>query len=138
MTNSEIKKEIASALPYGKWIKDKRILLESENKNFTEEVPDSSEVLAQQTAFGISAEDVNLIINAMATQGKEPVFSMGEDTPLAFLSERPRVLYDYFKQRFAQVTNPAIDPYREGVVMSLDTYLGPKGNILQPNADDAR
>jgi glutamate synthase (ferredoxin) len=63
---------------------------------------------------------------------------MGEDTPLAFLAQRPRVLYDYFKQRFAQVTNPPIDPLREGCVMSLDTFLGRKGNILQPTEDDAR
>ena len=63
---------------------------------------------------------------------------MGEDTPLAFLADRPRVMFDYFKQRFAQVTNPPIDPLREGVVMSLETYLGHKGNILQPTEDDAR
>lgn len=85
---------------------------------------DKETSLSTQQAFGISAEDVSMVISNMATQAKEPVFSMGEDTPLAFLSERPRVLFDYFKQRFAQVTNPPIDPYREGVVMSLDTFLG--------------
>ena len=63
---------------------------------------------------------------------------MGEDTPLAFLADRPRVMFDYFKQRFAQVTNPPIDPLREGVVMSLDVFLGRKGNILQPESEDAR
>lgn len=74
----------------------------------------------------------------MSVAGKEPVFSMGEDTPLPFLTERPRVMHDYFKQRFAQVTNPPIDSLREGVVMSLDTYLGAKGNILKEEPEHAR
>lgn len=74
----------------------------------------------------------------MAEGGKEPVFSMGEDTPLPFLTEKPRVMYDYFKQRFAQVTNPPIDSLREGVVMSLDTYLGAKGNLLTEVAEHAK
>jgi|TARA_B110000285_G_C15123239_1_gene618563 glutamate synthase (ferredoxin) len=74
----------------------------------------------------------------MADEGKEATFSMGEDTPLAFISQKPRVLYDYFKQRFAQVTNPPIDPLREGLVMSLDSVIGKKGNILQPKAEEAR
>ena len=94
--------------------------------------------MKQQAAFGISAEDVEVIIVPMSIAGKEPIFSMGEDTPLPFLTERPRVLHDYFKQRFAQVTNPPIDSLREGVVMSLDTYLGSKGNILKEEPDHAR
>jgi glutamate synthase (ferredoxin) len=91
-----------------------------------------------QTAFGITEEDVKIIIETMADEGKEATFSMGEDTPLAFISQKPRVLYDYFKQRFAQVTNPPIDPLREGLVMSLDAHLGKKGNILDPKPEEAR
>jgi len=94
--------------------------------------------MVQQAAFGISAEDVEVIIVPMSLAGKEPIFSMGEDTPLPFLTERPRVIHDYFKQRFAQITNPPIDSLREGVVMSLDTYLGAKGNILKEEAQHAR
>ena len=94
--------------------------------------------MVQQAAFGISAEDVEVIIVPMSLAGKEPIFSMGEDTPLPFLTERPRVIHDYFKQRFAQITNPPIESLREGVVMSLDTYLGAKGNILKEEAQHAR
>ena len=76
-------------------------------------------------AYGYSLEDVEMIIHAMAQDGKEPTFCMGDDIPLSILSARPHVLYDYFKQRFAQVTNPPIDPLREKLVMSLVTQLGP-------------
>ncbi|MGL6339424.1 MAG: glutamate synthase central domain-containing protein, partial [Waterburya sp.] len=95
-------------------------------------------LLQQQTAFGYTAEDVELIIQSMAINGKEPTFCMGDDIPLAVLSNKPRLLYDYFKQRFAQVTNPAIDPLRESLVMSLSMQLGAKGNILNLKAEDAR
>jgi glutamate synthase (ferredoxin) len=80
-------------------------------------------------------EDINIIIETLADDGAEATFSMGEDTPLAFISQKPRVLFDYFKQRFAQVTNPPIDPLREGLVMSLDVHLGKKGNILAPKPE---
>ena len=103
-----------------------------------ETLEEKNDVMVQQAAFGISAEDVEVIIVPMSLAGKEPIFSMGEDTPLPFLTERPRVIHDYFKQRFAQVTNPPIDSLREGVVMSLDTYLGAKGNILKEEAGHAR
>lgn len=132
-TNWEIKEEIATEKPYGEWVKEKRVTLESDGADgaySTEGSVLAADLLKEQAVFGISAEDVNVIITPMAEGGKEPVFSMGEDTPLPFLTERPRVMYDYFKQRFAQVTNPPIDSLREGVVMSLDTYLGAKGNLL--------
>lgn len=89
-------------------------------------------------AFGFSAEDVEMIIEAMAKDGKEPTFCMGDDIPLAVLSQQPHLLYDYFKQRFAQVTNPAIDPLREKLVMSLVTRLGKRGNLLIESPEDAR
>ncbi|HEY9749678.1 MAG TPA: glutamate synthase-related protein, partial [Allocoleopsis sp.] len=99
---------------------------------------EASELLQQQTAFGYTAEDVELIVEAMAAEGKEPTFCMGDDVPLAVLSDKPRLLYDYFKQRFAQVTNPPIDPLRESLVMSLSMLLGERGNLLEAKPDYAR
>jgi glutamate synthase (ferredoxin) len=93
--------------------------------------------LRYQTAFGYTAEDVEMIIQEMGAQGKEPTFCMGDDIPLAILSTKPRLLYDYFKQRFAQVTNPAIDPLREKLVMSLTMQLGDRGNLLEETAAGA-
>ena len=90
------------------------------------------DLLQQQTTFGFTAEDFDLIIESMAKEGKEPTFCMGDDIPLAILSEKPHLLYDYFKQRFAQVTNPPIDPLREKLVMSLEMNLGKRGSPLVP------
>jgi glutamate synthase (ferredoxin) len=127
--NWEIKERVAKAHPYGEWIKKYRKNLEA--KPFHEATTlDEKEVLIHQTAFGYTLEDVEMVIEAMAQDGKEPVFCMGDDAPLAFLSQRPRLLYDYFKQRFAQVTNPPIDPLREGTVMSLSMFLGERANLL--------
>ena len=80
-------------------------------------------------SFGYTVEDVERILGPMLVEGKEPIGSMGDDTPLAFLSSKPRLLYSYFKQRFAQVTNPAIDPIRERLVMSLTTLLGSRADL---------
>jgi glutamate synthase (ferredoxin) len=99
---------------------------------------DRQTLLRQQTAFGYSSEDVEMVIQPMAQDGKEATFCMGDDIPLAVLSEKPHLLYDYFKQRFAQVTNPAIDPLRESLVMSLKVELGQKGNLLDPKPEYAR
>ncbi|KAM0836082.1 hypothetical protein ACQ4PT_062543 [Festuca glaucescens] len=88
-------------------------------------------------AFGYSSEDVQMVIETMASQGKEPTFCMGDDIPLAVLSQKPHMLFDYFKQRFAQVTNPAIDPLREGLVMSLEVNIGKRGNILEVGPENA-
>lgn len=99
---------------------------------------DRQNLLRQQTAFGYSSEDVEMVIQPMAQDGKEATFCMGDDIPLAVLSEKPHLLYDYFKQRFAQVTNPAIDPLRESLVMSLKVELGEKGNLLDPKPEYAR
>lgn len=87
--------------------------------------------------FGYSTEDVQMVIENMASQGKEPTFSMGDDTPMAVLSQKSHWLYDYFKQRFAQVTNPAIDPLREGLVMSLEIAVGKKENLLEVGPQNA-
>jgi glutamate synthase (ferredoxin) len=91
---------------------------------------DAVGLIEAQAAAGYAAEDVSMIIESMAADGMEPTWSMGDDTPMPVLSGRPHLLYDYFKQRFAQVTNPAIDPLREGLVMSLEMTLGAKGNLL--------
>ncbi len=135
--NWDIKTQVAAQHPYGEWLKVHRVHLSAQG---FENIPHLSEeqLLQAQTAFGYSLEDVEMIIEDMAATGKEPTFSMGDDAPLAVLSTQPHPLYDYFKQRFAQVTNPAIDPLRESLVMSLDTYLGSKGNLLEIRPENAR
>ncbi|MCL6750317.1 glutamate synthase large subunit [Nostoc sp. CCCryo 231-06] len=99
---------------------------------------DKQTLLQFQTAFGYTTEDVEMVIHPMAIAGSEPTFCMGDDIPLAVLSTKPHLLYDYFKQRFAQVTNPAIDPLREKLVMSLKVELGERGNLLEPKPEYAR
>jgi glutamate synthase (ferredoxin) len=138
LKNWEIKQRIAQAHPYGDWLKQHR--QELAVQSFNRETPklEAQELLLYQTAFGYTAEDVELTIQDMAAQGKEPTFCMGDDIPLAVLSSKPHLLYDYFKQRFAQVTNPAIDPYRERLVMSLTTQLGERGNLLEAKPESAR
>ena len=89
---------------------------------------DSKPLIESQSFFGWGTEDVEVQISAMAAEGVEATFCMGDDAPLAALSEMPHTLYDYFKQRFAQVTNPPIDPLREGAVMSLNMFLGARGD----------
>jgi glutamate synthase (NADPH/NADH) large chain len=98
------------------------------------EVTPAEELLAWQRGFGYTREDVKMILAPMADSGKDPVWSMGDDTPLAFLAKTPRPMYAYFRQRFAQVTNPAIDPLREAVVVQLHTRLGPWSHMLDKNA----
>lgn len=127
--NWEIKQAIASGKPYGKWLKEYRLHLDRLPIKHEHKL-EKEELLRLQTAFGYSAEDVEMVISSMAKDGKEPTFCMGDDIPLAVLSNKPRLLYDYFKQRFAQVTNPPIDPLRESLVMSLQMHLGERGNLL--------
>eukprot|EP00898_Chlorokybus_atmophyticus_P004776 jgi/Chlat1/529/Chrsp103S01113 len=137
LENTAIKKSVAAGAPYKQWLQD--------NSHMLTAVPFAAEprmgaadLLTVQTAYGYSIEDVQLIIESMAAQAKEPTFCMGDDIPLAVLSQKAHLLYDYFKQRFAQVTNPAIDPLREGLVMSLEMTLGPKGNLLDLCPEDAK
>ena len=137
LRNWEVKQRVAKANPYGEWIQQHRQSIKPQNFG-TENLITSLELLQRQTAFGYTAEDLELIIQSMAINGKEPTFCMGDDIPLAVLSDKPRLLYDYFKQRFAQVTNPAIDPLRESLVMSLSMQLGGKGNLLNLKPEDAR
>lgn len=137
LRNWEIKQRVAKAKPYGKWVEQYRQTVTAQEFG-GENLLTAEELLRQQTAFGYTAEDLELIIQSMAINGKEPTFCMGDDIPLAVLSNKPRLLYGYFKQRFAQVTNPAIDPLRESLVMSLAMQLGPKGNILNLKPEDAK
>ncbi len=136
--NWEIKQVIAAQHPYGAWVEQYRQVIHSEQFQETPLWADPISALQQQTAFGYTAEDLEMVIVSMASQGKEPTFCMGDDTPLAILSDKPHLLYDYFKQRFAQVTNPPIDPLREKLVMSLGMSLGARGNLLEPQADAAK
>ena len=91
-------------------------------------------MLRRQQAFGYTHEDLRMLLAPMARAGEEPIGSMGTDTPLAVLSDRPRLLYDYFKQLFAQVTNPPLDAIREELVTSMESTIGPEGNLLEPRA----
>ncbi|KAK4281941.1 hypothetical protein QN277_013381 [Acacia crassicarpa] len=134
--NTEVKKRVALSNPYGEWVKGN--LRSPKPANFlSAAVMDNDGILRHQQAFGYSSEDVQMVIESMASQGKEPTFCMGDDIPLAALSQKPHMLFDYFKQRFAQVTNPAIDPLREGLVMSLEVNLGQRGNILEVGPENA-
>ncbi len=136
LTNWQIKQRISQLHPYGDWIQSQRQTLPA--GEFLQELQmEATTCLNQQVAYGYSAEDVEMVVQAMARDGKEPTFCMGDDIPLSILSSRSHVLYDYFKQRFAQVTNPAIDPLREKLVMSLGTQLGGRGNLLAHDAKSA-
>lgn len=137
LRNWDIKQRVARQNPYGEWVKQYR--QEIAQQKFSRDTQlDAEELLRQQTAFGYTAEDMEMIIQSMALMGKEPTYCMGDDIPLAVLSDKPRLLYDYFKQRFAQVTNPPIDPLRENLVMSLSMQLGAKGNLLDIKPQDAK
>ncbi len=130
LRNAAIKEEVAAAAPWSEWIENERIPLDrTDDPPLLAEVDD---LLTTQRVFGYSAEDARLIVNPMAGESKEPTWSMGDDAPLAVLSERVRPLSAYFRQRFAQVTNPPIDSLREKKVMALDAYIGPRANLGNP------
>jgi len=135
--NDEIKADICRRQHYRRWVEANSIQLEGFGGNIPPN-HDPESLLSQQLAAGYTREDTEVLIKPMATNGQEPIGSMGNDTPLAVLSDQPQLLYNYFKQIFAQVTNPAIDPIREQLVMSLTTYLGPEGNILDETPEHAR
>jgi glutamate synthase (NADPH/NADH) large chain len=131
ISDDELKKTICSQKPYGEWLNKYKIRLEElpqPRVMFTE--IDHDQIFKYQKVFGYSTEDLEAIIAPMALDGKEPIGSMGSDVPLAVLSDQPQHLSSYFKQLFAQVTNPPIDPIRERMVMSLGTFVGNNGNLL--------
>jgi glutamate synthase (ferredoxin) len=132
LRNWEVKREAAARYPYAAWLAEHRRSLAPGVWAEGQRLGDL-DLLQQQTAFGFTAEDLDLVIEDMAGSAKEPTYCMGDDIPLAVLSSKPHLLYDYFKQRFAQVTNPPIDPLREKLVMSLEMHLGRRGSALRPD-----
>ena len=136
--DGEIKEQLAKAHPYRDWLNENRVQLEK-LKSGRKVDNGVSNLNAKLVTFGFGQEDIDKTIIPMATAGQEPVAAMGNDTPLAVISDRPQVLFNYFRQQFAQVTNPAIDPIREELVMSLTEYIGAVGtNILTPDASNCK
>src|SRR6202451_1244183 len=131
VSDREIKQKLASRQPYAQWVKENQITIDQIPDPSRMHHPDAETLLRRQRAFGYSDEDLRMILGPMASKGEEPVGSMGTDTPLACLSDKPQSLFNYFKQLFAQVTNPPIDPIREEMVMSLISYIGSESNILE-------
>jgi len=136
--DSELKHKITTAQPYGKWLKENLVELDELPEAPHTPEPDHATVFHRQQAFGYSVEDLKIIMPPMAINGEEALGSMGTDTPLAVLSDKPQSLYAYFKQLFAQVTNPPLDAIREELVTSVLTTIGPEGNILRPGPDCCR
>ena len=136
--DGEIKETLAKTHPYREWLNENRVQLEKlkSGRHVDNSVRDLEQKLV---TFGFGKEDIERTIVPMATGGQEPVAAMGNDTPLAVISDRPQVFFNYFRQQFAQVTNPAIDPIREELVMSLTEYIGAVGtNILMPDASNCK
>ena len=133
ISDDEIKQRIATELPYNEWVKEHVIHLSEITQADESDVPAVEDLFKQQQAFGYTQEDLVRMIVPMAKDGKDPVGAMGADAPLAILSEKPQLLYNYFKQMFAQVTNPPIDSIREEMVTSTRVMLGNSGNLTDPN-----
>ncbi len=130
ISDEEVKSELAAEYPYQEWLDATQIHLADLPPEIGPMTPDSETLLDQQQAFGYNREDLKFFLDPMAEKGEDPVGSMGRDIPLAMLSDKPRMLYDYFFQNFAQVTNPPIDPIREELVMSLVSFIGPRPDLL--------
>jgi len=138
VSDDELKEELARAHPYRQWLKDNAIHLDDLPEPPYVHATNSTTVVLRQRAFGYTNEDLRLLLQPMAADGSEAIGSMGTDTPLAVLSPRPQLLYNYFKQLFAQVTNPPVDGIREELIMSSKTTIGPEENILEPSPECAR
>ncbi len=128
--DEEVKTELAKAHPYKEWLKRTQLVLEELRQVEARSVRTDVSLLDRQQAFGYTQEDLKLLMAPMAITGQEAVGSMGTDTPISVLSDKPKLLYSYFQQNFAQVTNPPIDPIREELVMSLVSFIGPRPNIF--------
>ena len=135
--DEEIKRRICTQKPYLEWVSKHMIHIDELPKPDFEHPIDHDAVLERQKIFGYTKEDINIVLRPMLTTGKEPVGSMGTDASLAILSEKPQMLFRYFKQLFAQVTNPPVDAIREELVMELATYLGPEQNLLDETPEHA-
>ena len=135
--DDEVKAQLAAEYPYGEWLQAGLIHLESlPEREHIVHTPQS--VARRQQTFGYTEEELRIIVEPMARAGAEPIGSMGTDTPIAVLSSRPRMIFDYFAQLFAQVTNPPLDAIREEIVTSLSSIIGPEGNLLEPDAGHCR
>ncbi len=132
IADEELKNRYAKAAPYKNWLEANHVLLEKLPEPPHYHQPDAETILQRQQAFGYTFEDLRFIVGPMARDGMQPLGSMGTDTPLAVLSNKPQLLYNYFKQLFAQVTNPPIDPIREEIITSTEVMVGGEGNILEP------
>src|SRR5690606_7224543 len=127
--DADLKSDVASRRPYRQWLKKQRVELSELIEHHTVEPPrvTGEALLEQMQAFGYTTETMQFMLLPMINAKKDPIHSMGDDASLACLSDKPRLLYDYFKQLFAQVTNPPVDSIREEVIMSLECYIGPEG-----------
>ena len=130
VSDDEVKRQLSTRNPYGQWLARTQIVLEDLPETEPKAPKTSESLLDRQQAFGYTIEDIKLLMAPMATTGQEAVGSMGTDTPLSALSQKSKLLYTYFKQNFAQVTNPPIDPIREESVMSLVSFIGPRPNLF--------
>ena len=130
ISDDELKHDFAARRPYGEWLRNQEIKLSELSPNNEPHGFNPDDLLERMQAFGYTTETMQFMLLPLVRELRDPVGSMGNDSALACLSDRPRMIYDYFKQLFAQVTNPAIDSIREEVVMSLECYIGPEGNLL--------
>ncbi len=135
--DEELKEDFAARQPYGEWLKNQRINLNDLHPELEAHGFDSTTLLSRMQAFGYTVETMKFMLLPLIKVEKDPIGSMGNDSCLAVLSDKPRMLYDYFKQLFAQVTNPAIDSIREEVIMSLECYIGPEQNLLDATEQHA-
>ena len=138
IADDEIKKRYATQSPYTKWVKDNQVKLEDLPPADEPLTIDTESLRSRQIAFGYTGEDIKFILSSMISRGEEATGSMGNDTPLAVLSQRTQLLFQYFKQLFAQVTNPAVDSIREELVMSMDITLGKEHNLLAESPEHCR
>ncbi|MFL5457115.1 MAG: glutamate synthase large subunit, partial [Myxococcales bacterium] len=136
--DEELKERIARQAPYGEWLNESMLRSENLPPPIRWMPPDREMLIRRQEVFGYTSEEVKLLLTPMATTGNEAVGSMGSDTPLAVLSERPQPLFNYFSQLFAQVTNPPVDGIREEIIMAAETTIGPEVNLLEPGPECAR
>ena len=135
--DAELKATFAAKRPYGEWLANQKITLEQLADGNEAHSLDADNILPRMQAFGYTTETMQFMLLPMITEARDPLGSMGNDSALACLSDKPRMIYDYFKQLFAQITNPAIDSIREEVVMSLECFIGPEGNLLETNEKQA-
>ena len=134
----ELKESIYSKRPYGEWVKNQKVTLDHISSDAKPTPLEAKDTLQRMQAFGYTTETMQFMLIPLVTQARDPLGSMGNDSALACLSDKPRMIYDYFKQLFAQVTNPPIDSIREEVVMSLRCFVGPEGNLIESTPEQAR